>query len=199
MTVVAGPIASGKTTVFFRRTAQLTRVDSFNVDDRAAALNDGSYQALPPTLVQQAIGECEEFIRQHIRARASFLVETTLRTLTAANQATQARRAGFTTELIYVGTNDPEINVQRAEARQSGGGRDVAPDTVRAVYAASLRNLVQALAAFDVVSLYDNSGGPHSSSLQLEIEHGQVRVVADPPQDWVQRVARAAGLEAVDS
>jgi hypothetical protein len=56
MVVVAGPIASGKTGVY-RRLAQDESLDSFNVDDRCAELNGGSYQQLSPEIVSQATRE----------------------------------------------------------------------------------------------------------------------------------------------
>jgi dephospho-CoA kinase len=43
MIVLAGPIASGKTT-HFRQVESILGIDSFNVDDRSAELNGGSYQ-----------------------------------------------------------------------------------------------------------------------------------------------------------
>ncbi len=123
MLVVAGSVASGKTSIFFRLHSRVTQIDSFNVDDRGAALNDGSYRAIPPAVVARASRECEEFVRLHIAERRSFMVETTLRSGVALDQALEARRAGFVTEMVYVTTNDPEINVQRAAIRELGGGR----------------------------------------------------------------------------
>jgi dephospho-CoA kinase len=47
MIVVAGPPGSGKSSVF--PVAQ-TGVDHFNIDDRAAQLNGGSYRNIPPEI-----------------------------------------------------------------------------------------------------------------------------------------------------
>jgi dephospho-CoA kinase len=47
MIVVAGPPGSGKSTAF---PVAETGVDYFNIDDRAAALNDGSYQNISPEI-----------------------------------------------------------------------------------------------------------------------------------------------------
>lgn len=44
MIVVAGPAGSGKSTAF---PVAATGVDYFNIDDRAAALNNGSYRNIP--------------------------------------------------------------------------------------------------------------------------------------------------------
>jgi predicted ABC-type ATPase len=88
MIVVAGPPGSCKSSVF--PVAQ-TGVDFFNIDDRAAQLHGGSYQKIPPEIRAEANRDCELFIADHIRARKSFAVETTLRTRKALEQARQAR------------------------------------------------------------------------------------------------------------
>ena len=92
MIVVAGPAGSGKSTAF---PVRATGVDYFNIDDRAAALNGGTYQSIPSEIRAQAIKECEEFIAEHIRERRSFAVETTLRTEITFEQARGARANGF--------------------------------------------------------------------------------------------------------
>lgn len=45
MLVVAGPSGSGKSSVF--SLYRFSTIDSFNVDDRSAQLNGGSYQLIP--------------------------------------------------------------------------------------------------------------------------------------------------------
>jgi dephospho-CoA kinase len=47
MIVVAGPPGSGKSTAF---PVQSEGVDFFNADDRAAELNGGSFQNIPPDI-----------------------------------------------------------------------------------------------------------------------------------------------------
>jgi predicted ABC-type ATPase len=183
MLVVAGPIASGKTGVF-RERAVLPGIDAFNVDDECARLNHGSYQKLPPEVVGLAIERCERFIQHHIAQGRSFLVETTLRTVAALDQAARARRAGFTTRMFYVSTNDPETNVDRALAREAGGGREVEPDTVRSVYRVSLANLPRAIHEFDTVALYDNSQDLGVPTLQLETRCGRLHYRAANTEAW---------------
>ena len=87
MIVVAGPAGSGKSTVF---PLALFRIDFFNVDDRCAALNGGSYAGISAEIRARAGAECRAFIEEHITSRTSFAVETTLRTEAALEQATAA-------------------------------------------------------------------------------------------------------------
>jgi len=76
MIVVGGPAGSGKSTAF---PVSDFGVDPFNIDDRAAELNGGSYRSIPPEIRARANQECEAFIEEHIRDGQSFAVETTLR------------------------------------------------------------------------------------------------------------------------
>ncbi len=96
MQVVAGPSGSGKSSLF---PVAAAGVDHFNVDDRCAQLNRGSYLGIRPEIRAQANAECEAFIAQHIASRASFAVETTLRTDITFRQGKAARANGFLSPL----------------------------------------------------------------------------------------------------
>ena len=74
-------------------------------------------------------------MEEHIRTRRSFATETTLRTTVAIDQATRAKAAGFFTSIIYIGTGDVEINVERVRLRALTGGHSAPPDAIRDTYA----------------------------------------------------------------
>lgn len=189
--MVAGPVASGKTGIF--RELVTEDLASFNVDDRCAELNGGSYQKLPLDLIRQAQRECEEFVHARIREGRSYLVETTLRTTIAIEQAAAAARAGFRTEMVYVATDDPEIHVRRARERQASGGRDMSARDIRSIYSRSLQNLPGAMRQFDRVDVYDNTPDDRARTLQLSTEKGQVVTRVEDTQRWVDR--SCAGTE----
>jgi len=190
--VVAGPVASGKTGIF-RDLLVTEDLATFNVDDRCAELNGGSYQKLPPEIIRQAQRECEQFVHDCIRESRSYMVETTLRTTIAIEQAAVAARAGFRTEMVYVATDDPEIHVRRATTRQARGGRDMSADVIRDIYKRSLENLRGALRQFDRVDVYDNTPHHRARTRQLSTEKGRVVTRAEDTQPWVDRVC--AGTE----
>lgn len=139
---------------------------------------------LPREIVEVAIERCEHFVEEHIAQGRSFLVETTLRTVAALEQAARARRLGFGTRMFYVSTNDPETNIERALAREAGGGREVDVDTIRSVYRASLENLPRAIREFDTVALYDNSLDLGVPTLQAEIRAGRLHYRAARIEGW---------------
>jgi predicted ABC-type ATPase len=76
MVIVAGPPGSGKTTRF---PLDEFGVDSFNADYRAAQLNAGSFRGISKEIRSQVNVEFQRWILDHISARRSFALETTLR------------------------------------------------------------------------------------------------------------------------
>ena len=164
MQVVAGPSGSGKSSLF---PVAAAGVDHFNVDDRCAPAQPGSYLGIKPAIRAQANAECEAFVAQHVATHTSFAVEATLRTDITLRQGNAARANGFVLLMEYISAGSAEECVRRVTIRADRGGHSASPSRVRATYTASLRNLLGALREFDVVTVYDNSrrGKPPCSRL----------------------------------
>jgi predicted ABC-type ATPase len=177
MIVVAGPSGSGKSRHFG---VQQFGVASFNVDDRCAALNGGSYLAIPGTIRAQAQQECEQFVNDCTAQRTSFAVETTLRTTVSIEQAERARTAGFVIKMIFVATDDVRINVLRVARRGLDGGHSAPAERIADIYQESLANLPRALPIFDEVVLYDSSAHNQLPRL-VRIYHHQRITFEEPP------------------
>ena len=154
MLVIAGPSGSGKSTFF--PVADVGGA-AFNIDDRCAELNGGSYRNIPPEIRDQAQQECQGFIEACTRDLRSFAVETTLRTDIAIRQAVHARSAGFRIEMVFVATDDVEENVLRVARRGLDGGHSAPDSRIREIYRLSLANLPDAIRTFDEVILYDST------------------------------------------
>ena len=182
MLVVAGPPGSGKTMFF---PASALGVDAFNIDDRCAQLL-GSYRAIPQAVRSAVSRECERFVLRHIQDGRSFAVETTLRTLTAARQAEMAAQHGFRTELRFLATASPDLNVQRVRQRAYSGGHAASESEIRATYAASVENLPEATRAFLRSKVYDTSEPWTRPRLVATARSGMCDVVLGAP-DWVVR------------
>jgi predicted ABC-type ATPase len=153
MLVVAGPPGSGKTR-YFPVTA--FGVDAFNIDDRCAQIL-GSYRAIPRDVRRAVAKECERFVLDHIARRASFAVETTLRTRAAIEQAEHARKSGFATQMRFVATESIAENVARVLQRAQAGGHAASEREIRAIYQASVSNLQEAIVTFERVRVYDST------------------------------------------
>lgn len=130
MVVIAGPSGSGTSRHF---PAASFGIASFNVDDRCAALNGGSYHATPVSVRVQAQRECERFIEECTTRRTSFAVETTLRSQIAIEQAVRAQRVGFTAKMVFVATDDVHDNIQRIVRRALDGGHSAPASRIREI------------------------------------------------------------------
>ena len=68
-----------------------------------------------------------------------------------------ARRSGFEIVLVYIGTENVEINLARIRDRVIAGGHDVPEPDVRRRYKRSFKNLPIAARRADHIILFDNS------------------------------------------
>jgi predicted ABC-type ATPase len=69
----------------------------------------------------------------------------------------EARSRGFEIVLVYIGTENVEINLARIRNRVLAGGHDVPEEDVRRRYRRSFKNLPVAINRSDHVILFDNS------------------------------------------
>ena len=69
----------------------------------------------------------------------------------------EARGLGFEIVLVYIGTDNVEINLGRIRNRVLAGGHDVPEDDVRRRYRRSFENLAIAIKRADHAILFDNS------------------------------------------
>lgn len=127
----------------------------------------------------------EAFVLQCIEERASFAIETTLRSVTTFEQSALARRAGFATEMRYLALRDFHAHMERVKARADAGGHSASEASLRRSHRSSLANLPNAIANMDNVWVYDNSafGGP--PRLVLEAQNGTIRFLANDRPDWL--------------
>ena len=181
MIVIAGPSGSGKSTFFSVRDYG---VAGFNVDDRCAELNQGSYRDISPEIRARAQRECQEFIEACTRDLRSFAVETTLRTDIAIQQAKRAKAAGFQLKMAFVATNNVDENILRVARRGVNGGHSAPEQRLREIYQLSLENLPGAIQVFDEVSLYDSSVFDQPPRLVAQFLNGKVVSRSTPLPRW---------------
>jgi len=158
MFVVAGPPGSGKSTLF---PVSRFHVDFFNADDRAAALNHGSYLGISAQTRRAVNAEFEQWVNGHISSRRSFALETTLRSTVTFGQARQAQEAGFHTILYFISAGSIQECLRRILRRSYRGGHSASERLVTQIYEKSMRNLSTALipseSGFERVRILDNS------------------------------------------
>lgn len=182
MIIIAGAPGSGKSAAF---PASTFGVDFFNADDRAAELNEGLYVRIPQEIRARVNREFESVVRDHIRDRRSFAIETTLRSSITFEQARDAKAAGFATEMRYLALESIELNLERVKSRSDKGGHSASERVLRAIHKASLLNLARAIAEIDLVRVYDNSTFGKSPELVLETNGGRVITEGRPAPAWL--------------
>jgi predicted ABC-type ATPase len=189
MLVIAGPPASGRTGVSI---AAREPLDSIDVGE-AGGPADGP-NGEPLRRAAAALAASQQFVRRHLAERRSFLVRTALDTGVTLDQATLARAAGFATQMIYIATNDPAVNVRRSLARACCGGRGLDSGRVAGAYHRSLANLPRAVREFDAVLAYDNSKDGRDPLLQFQFSRGGLVRIHESLEPWAERVLAAVRL-----
>ena len=116
MIVIAGPPGSGKSTAF---PVADFGIAHFNADDRAAALNGGSYVGIPLGIRKIVNWEFEAFVVGCIERGDSFAIETTLRSTVTFEQARIAKACGFVVEMFYLALVDFPMHMRRVKDRKS--------------------------------------------------------------------------------
>ena len=184
MYIVAGPPGSGKSTAF---PVAAFGVDYFNADDHAAALNNGSYCDIPGEIRSRVNVLFETFVLEHIDARSSFALETTLRSAVTFEQAALARRAGFVVEMRYLCLPNFEMHLERVKMRADRGGHSAPEPVMRGIYESSIANLSRAIREMDLIYVYENGDWGETPVILLQAEHGEIVYRAERIPQWLAR------------
>lgn len=189
--IVAGAPGSGKSRAF---PVSEFGVEYFNADDRAALLNDGSYHAISLEQRARVNRELEAFIQDHIERRVSFAFETTLRSGITFDQIDAARWNGFRVTMLYIGIEDPEINIARIAIRWDLGYHAAPRDVLMAIHGDSLKNLRiacrKANSGHIRLMVYDNTTFDHAPVPVLEVAERSILPLIDPLPRWVELAVR---------
>lgn len=122
---------------------------------------DAIGKALQPTIPgTSAVAAARHVLiaaQKHIHNRESFAVETTLSGQGYLRMMIDARARGFEVVLVYIGTENVELNLARIRDRVLTGGHDVPETDVRRRYLRSFQNLASVFTRADHAILFDNS------------------------------------------
>jgi predicted ABC-type ATPase len=194
LVVIAGPNGSGKSTITdLHRQLQDLPPAYVNADEIAKKLGIDAYQAA-------ALADTQR--KDLLEHRTPFAFETVLSHPSKLAVLSKAHQAGYDITLVYVGTEDPKINLQRVASRVLSGGHDVPGNKTVARWHRSMELLAPAVQRADASLIYDNSGTKPFVAAQLE----GVRLAArakDMPK-WVEEAllvplaARVQDLKKID-
>ena len=95
---------------------------------------------------------------------------------------------------MFIGTDSPEINLQRvAERTKTGTGHAVEPSEIRRRWQASQDNLARTFRAMSTLEIIDNSGADATTILM--VRNGRIVREYTPVPLWVCALARRLHLQ----
>ena len=153
LTFIAGANGSGKTTLTRWNPELFKELPLLDPDAVAHTLQAKASALLPMAAARHVLKSAGE----HLKDGKSFAVETTLAGKNYLQMMLGARRRGFEILLVYIGTENVEINLARIRNRVLAGGHDVPEEDVRRRYRRSFENLALAIKRANHTILFDNS------------------------------------------
>lgn len=144
--LLAGPNGAGKSTFAPNLSANIEEVIGPD------AIANELLPTAPEKAALEAGRQAIRRMRQLLRERQSFAVETTLSGRRDLQVVKQAKSAGWNVGLIYIGLGSPDLAIERVRQRKLAGGHSVPPADIRRRYERSLKNLAT---AFDDGSLQE--------------------------------------------
>ena len=191
---LAGSNGAGKST-FFRDYLQLLGLPFLNADETARRLRDSTLSNEAGEIERLAFEITERQRASLLSGRISFCTETVFSDPQGAKLdfLKQARAAGFTSFLVFIGLSDPQLSIARVMQRVEAGGHDVPDDKLRGRFPRTLANLREAIPIVDEAFLFDNSSDREPFRIVAVYSAGRVVHRADPLPAWAQGLP---GLEA---
>ncbi|HEX3821009.1 MAG TPA: zeta toxin family protein [Candidatus Sulfotelmatobacter sp.] len=189
LTIIAGANGSGKTTLTHWNSDVFRSIPVLDPD----AIGKTFQSTLPSTFPVEAARRVLSSARKHIQNRRSFAVETTLSGKGYLRMMLEARQRGFEIVLVYIGTENVEINLSRIRDRVLAGGHNVPENDVRRRYRRSFDNLPTAVERADHTILFDNStvdGYRLVAVLASPISHSMVNHWLVPTPQWAALIVR---------
>jgi predicted ABC-type ATPase len=134
-----------------------------------------------PTLVPAVREQQQPFLNE----RRSFAVEDVLVDL---ELLAEARAAGYTTKVLFISTEDANLNVGRMLVRRSRGGQVAPTSRVIDSYRESTKNLFEVRKHADELILYDNTAHGRGYRVLAHFIGGDLSKAAQTTPDWVAKV-----------
>jgi predicted ABC-type ATPase len=156
--VIAGPMGAGKTTFY------------------DAHLKEAFPNLIPPISHQREAA---------LREGGSFAVEDLVVDIELLESA---RGVGYATKVVFISTEDHNLNVGRILIRMSRGGQSVPLSTIAESYEQSMKSLREARKHADDVLVYDNTPDGKGPRLVARFIAGELVKVTQYSPEWLRDV-----------
>jgi predicted ABC-type ATPase len=100
----------------------------------------------------------------------------------------EAKAAGYTTKVLFICTEDANLNVGRILVRMSRGGQAVAVSKIIDSYREATKNLPEVRKHADELILYDNTAHGRSYRVVAQFTGGELCQTAQMIPDWAAEV-----------
>jgi predicted ABC-type ATPase len=155
---MAGPIGAGKTTFY-----------------------DAHLKEAFPILVPPIPHQRDAMLRE----QRSFAVED----LTVDTELLEsARQAGYTTKVLFISTEDPNLNVGRILVRLSRSGQAVPLSTIPESYEEAMKSLPEARRHADDLLVYDNTPNGRGHRLVARFIAGELVKTTHSAPEWLKDI-----------
>ena len=99
-----------------------------------------------------------------------------------------AKAAGYTTTVLFISTEDANLNVGRTLIRASRGGKTEAVSTVIDSYRESTKNLAEVRKHADELVLYDNTAHNRGCRVVAHFIGGELSKAVQTTPEWAAKV-----------
>ena len=134
-----------------------------------------------PILVPPIPHQREAMLREH----GSFAVEDLVVDIELLENA---RKAGYATKVIFISTEDPNLNAGRILVRMSHGGQSVPLSTIPESYEESMKSLPEARRHTDDLLVYDNTPNGRGHRLVARFIAGELVKATHTLPEWLKNV-----------
>ena len=185
LVVFAGPNGSGKTTMA-QVMLQQGWLDGFEYvnPDNIARNRFGDWN--DPAAVVRAARYAAEVRKACLGGRRAMAIETVFSSPRSFGFVRKAYDAGYVVRLLFLGTDNPSINVRRVARRVLQGGHDVPTPRILARHPRSIANLASALPWADRVRAFDNSVDEAPPVPQFQARDGVVTEICADGHAWAE-------------
>ena len=100
----------------------------------------------------------------------------------------EAKALGYSTKVLFISTEDANLNVGRILVRMSRGGQAVPLSSVVDSYREARKNLSEVAKHADDLIVYDNTAHRRGYRVVAHFVSGKLRKTAQTVPDWVREV-----------